>query len=55
MRPDPADAHHWVSVYEELIATCRHLIGEAALPPQMAERLREFEQRRDFWRRLLRE
>ena len=55
VRPDPADAPHWVAVYQELITTCRQLIGERALPSQMAERLREFEERRDFWRGLLRE
>ena len=52
---DSADALHWVAVYQELITTCREIIGESALPARMAERLREFEERRDFWRRLLRE
>ena len=52
---DPADAKHWVSVYDELIRICRDCVGDREPPPQVARRLSEFEQRRDFWRRLLRE
>jgi hypothetical protein len=48
VRPDPADAWLWISVYDELIRTCRHVIGEGALPPQASER-------RAFWLGLLRE
>jgi hypothetical protein len=52
---DPADAGHWVTVYDELIRICRECVGDREPTPQVARRLSEFEQRRDFWRGLLRE
>ena len=45
---DPADAKHWVSVYDELIRICRDCVGDREPPPQVARRLSEFEQRRDL-------
>jgi hypothetical protein len=49
------DARHWVTVYDELIALCRHSLGGDHRDSRMAMRLREFEQRRAFWMSLLEE
>ncbi len=54
-REEPADARHWVEVYDELINTCRQIIGNDEPLPGVKMRLYEFERRREYWRRLLRE
>ena len=52
---DRADARHWITVYDQLIDVCRQTIGDREPLPGVKMRLYEFERRRAFWMRVLKE
>lgn len=52
------DAAHWVAVYEQLVSFCRSVLAEDDVAESVDQallrrRLRHFEHRTSYWRRLL--